>query len=591
MAELVFATDVPDAELRGSGAANCLHQARDALSRESMAQAELLLPCARGYCLWRGADGGAAPRDVAAGGRGALGEGDAAVCALARGDGRQPCVALARASAPRIEIWRLGVLVEARALPGACRALSWRGALLAAATSSGCALLGHARGAAEDLLLEPRAPTLALAWLDDCALAVAYTEDALGVCTVRLYASPARGMPPADGDTWPPLAAEAVRTITLGAGRVCSMCALPGSSVLALAMTTLAVTLAPAARAVPPPLTAAAAAAAPPAAPAPIEAAAGVIDLTSVRALTAAAGEHALSTGARHELFDIHHAHDAQRAGREADAADAAAAVSAALGGAGDAISAPTAALCLVDAASPGAATAVVPLSPALASPNMLACAQLTTSGRAQRKRWTVAIGSSVRSAIELLVVRVEVGSGEGAAACVSRRAVVELPVRHSCHGLSLCRAELLVLCSRPGVSPSALFSAQYAKRALQLQVYYVRLDDEPRDTHADDGAGLAGHAAPIEIAARRMTPRAPAGVALQHTVLADARAGAPRSDDARRDEALRELTRRLCAVVAAYSVDWAAAPLLSVDEAEGELTVRVRLGKRSPGEAEDCPP
>lgn len=673
MALLSSTQDLHDAELKGSGSANLLHQAQDVDSREGAAHAELLLPCARGYCLHHGASG-AVPAGLVP-----LGEGDAAVCVLARGCGSQPCIALARAGQNRLELWRLGVLLEVRDLPGVCRALSWRRAELAAATSNGAVIVGRASGDEGSLLLlEPRSPTLALAWLEDGGLAVAHSEDSSGVCAVRLYARlgshheqcaqpTAEGAPPQPT----PLAPQPFRTITLGAGRVCSMCVLPGSSLLAVALTRLTVSLA------------IGGCVSPSAAPARAERGAALlgagqacsaaralvgatgrsdatcgllgesegsgrcelangaavapapgregdkaaeedgpsrlIDLTGLRALGGAASGALLP---EHPLFRIHAAEgdgggtsEAARSAvtvrpaagelRSDDASHSAEGGTSCEAGGGSSPSASTAALCIVDVATlpapaePLAAVRVQPtqlgLPARLPSPNMLAAARNTLCGRAQRGQWVVAVGSSVRSTVELCTVSSDSPEppdrGVTAAAPLRVRccACVELPSQHGCHGLSLRRDELLVLCSRPGTVPSALFTAQYAKRGLQLRLYSLSLPDElPALPASGPAAPLDPHGAADDWRApqgRRAAPAPDGAVVLGGHECLDGRAAARVGDVpapcAEQEAALRELHRRMSALATAYSVDWGAAALLSVDEDGSGLTFRVRLQKR----------
>jgi hypothetical protein len=114
-----------------------------------------------------------------------------------------------------------------------------------------------------------------------------------------------------------------------------------------------------------------------------------------------------------------------------------------------------------------------------IASPNMLACARLSAGGRSCPDQWLVAVGSSVRDAVEVWTVRT------GRTPLALRALTIQLPPRQHCHGLALGRAHCLLLCSRAQSLSESLFSAQYARCQLQLQAFALPLEPMPSAVEA----------------------------------------------------------------------------------------------------------
>ncbi|KAJ1624948.1 hypothetical protein T492DRAFT_1043233 [Pavlovales sp. CCMP2436] len=229
----------------------------------------------------------------------------------------------------------------------------------------------------------------------------------------------------------------------------------------------------------------------------------------------------------------------------------------------------------------------------------MLACAPLCIGGRAQPGQWTVAVGSSLRAAVEVWTF----GRRAGVQPLSAQRALaLELPPRHSCHGLALGRAELLALASRLAGAPDTLFSAHFASRALQLHAYALDLAPMPAAPAAPadqvvaraDGSsqqqlaaanGAAGDARAGRPAGSAARPPHASGEGLDAFAAAEAalaRGCAPgRSVQPSEEEAMRALLARMRTLAAVYAVDWAEAPLLSVDEGSDGITFRVQLRKQ----------
>jgi hypothetical protein len=225
----------------------------------------------------------------------------------------------------------------------------------------------------------------------------------------------------------------------------------------------------------------------------------------------------------------------------------------------------------------------------------MLAATKLSVGGRTSREQWVLAVGSSVRSAVEVWTVRT------APRALAVRAHVLELPPRHCCHGLAIGRAECVVLCSRPLGSAAAFFSAQSASRALQLHGYSLALDAmvDPEEAPTVAAPPLAGEVlhAPRqrdEAAAGRRRALDALGPEMVQLLRAEAARAAGAEEDEppapcnsalgnhdAQDAALALLARRLRALTAAYAVEWGVAPLVSVDEDADALTVRIRLHKQ----------